>query len=422
MYAEMHDTPTHAKPRVSTRESAHAYLRERALPRALGKVWPSAGGCKSASRKKFITNRRIARVRCARASTEPREFAIVLIIIVSGQTVNRFAYVMNNPLSYTDPSGYFSLKKLFRAVVAIAIAVFAPQFLATYGIAGASPALAGFVNAAATGFLAGAASSGSLKGAIISAFTAGLFNLAGMVPGADSFERYLAHAAAGCISSVAGGGKCGQGAASAVFGKYSTNWMNDTFGKELSFSRGIAAAVSGGVGSVLGGGKFENGAVTAAYGYLFNEVATAMHEEMRNNGTGFHKYQTFSGCGAEEWCTKQNLLESLTTTPSLSQRFEFGGKGYSFAGPGFVTSDIDSNGVLNTTISGAHALSPGWVARTVEYRDGQWGIATLGMGYGSLPRWNERLASAFWKSMDNRVMYQAVQIDGYKKGRAAYGF
>jgi RHS repeat-associated protein len=200
------------------------------------------------------------------------------------QSHNRFAYVMNNPLSMADPSGYFSwkkfVKKVLRPILAIAVAWFAPQFLATYGFAGASPALAGFVNAAATGFLAGAVSSGDLKGALISAFTAGLFNLAGMVPGADSFERYLAHAAAGCVSSVAGGGQCGSGAVSAVFGKYSTNWMNDTFGKDLSFGRGVAAAVAGGVGSVLGGGKFENGAKTAAFGYLFNQVASGLRGGM----------------------------------------------------------------------------------------------------------------------------------------------
>jgi hypothetical protein len=291
MLAALQDPPTHATERVGSRGRgrvrAHAYLRERALPRALGQVWPSAGGCKTASRKKFLSKRRVSRVRCARVSTEPREFAIVLIIIVSGQTVNRFAYVMNNPLSYTDPSGYFSWKKLFRGLAAIAVAWFAPQFLATYGIAGASPALAGFVNAAATGFLAGAVSSGSLKGAIISAFTAGLFDFAGGIGAAGSPERYLAHAAAGCVSSVAGGGKCGSGIASAVFGKYTTNWMNDTFGKELSFGRGVATAIAGGVGSVIGGGKFESGAVTAAFGYLFNECG--------HGGCGFGTRDAYSG-------------------------------------------------------------------------------------------------------------------------------
>jgi hypothetical protein len=294
MYAEMHDTPTHAKPRVKARVRAHAYLRERALPRALGKVWPSAGGCKTASRKKFISSRRVSRVRCARASTEPREFAIVLIIIVSGETVNRFAYVMNNPLGYTDPSGYFSLKKLFRAVVAIAVGYFTGQWIgnlfqgsalasgagtafANVGYAGSASAAAGGLTSlgsalagAAGGFAGGLVGSGSLKGAINGAFSGGVFGAiggAGAEGGWSTGQYVAAHAAGGCITSVAGGGSCGSGALSAAFGKFSTIQTQDWGAGVAQFT---ASVVAGGVGSVIGGGKFESGATTAAYAYLFN--------------------------------------------------------------------------------------------------------------------------------------------------------
>jgi RHS repeat-associated protein len=234
------------------------------------------------------------------------------------QSHNRFAYVMNNPLAYTDPSGYFSLKKLFKSIIAVVIAIHAPQLFAKYGIVGASPAVAGFVNAAAAGFLAGAVTSGNLKGALQGAFTAGLFHGAGLTgTGADaavSPERYLAHAAAGCVSSVAGGGKCGSGAVSALFGKYTTNWLDEQFGKELSLQRGIAAAVAGGVGAVISGGKFENGATTAAFGYLFNQVLSAMEAEAK--AAARNRTVMSGGCVAEltERCTGLPRSGSESTT------------------------------------------------------------------------------------------------------------
>lgn len=71
---------------------------------------------------------------------------------------------------------------------------------------------------------------------------------------------------------MASGANCGQGATSAVFGKFTTNSISG-FGDDGTGSviaRGVAASVAGGVGSVMAGGKFENGATTAAFGYLFN--------------------------------------------------------------------------------------------------------------------------------------------------------
>ncbi|WP_199226415.1 hypothetical protein [Limnohabitans sp. 2KL-1] len=202
---------------------------------------------------------------------------------------------MNNPLALTDPSGYFSLKSFLRTAVAIVVAVYAPEmiFSSWAGSAAAGAAAAGTTlttaqvtgmwigSNAAAGALAGGISSDSSKGAVLGGLSGGLFSAAAMTggvgaEGANSFTRYAAHAGAGCVSSVAGGGSCSQGAASAVFGKYTTNaisgWGGDGTGAVIA--RGVATTVAGGVGSVIAGGKFANGAETAAYGYLFNYCQT----------------------------------------------------------------------------------------------------------------------------------------------------
>ena len=205
------------------------------------------------------------------------------------QSHNRYAYVLNNPLAYTDPSGYFSFKKLFRAVVAIAVGYWTGGALANWIIPSSlgAPSLGlSIASGAAGGFAASAVSSGNLNGALQGALTGGLFGAAGTVPGADSPGRYFAHAAAGCISSAAGGGNCGSGAGSAVFGKFATNHIDGSNSIQGDLAKGIAVSVAGGVGSVIAGGKFENGATTAAFGYLFNFLAHERRVQHYNPNTG----------------------------------------------------------------------------------------------------------------------------------------
>jgi hypothetical protein len=150
-----------------------------------------------------------------------------------------------------------------------------------WGGAIAAGAVAGFASGVTGAALNGANLEQSLKAGLIGGATGAAFGWAGGVggsglDGANSVSRYLAHAAVGCASSLAGGGGsegCARGAASAVIGKAVTN-LTQSWG--VGVAQFTAATVAGGVTSRVMGGSFESGATTAAYGYLFNHVLSKL--------------------------------------------------------------------------------------------------------------------------------------------------
>jgi RHS repeat-associated protein len=218
------------------------------------------------------------------------------------QNYNRYGYCFNNPLTCTDPTGYFSLSKWFKASLKFS---FLPTMKNAFNLIHASPGqqyvdqfimnnqvayAIGQIAAAYFGGPAGAAAYASYyayerTGSMTAAYRAGLvayisaevFEAAGGIK-ADLHLGYVGgiavHAVAGCVTSTIGGGKCGQGALSAAFAEAATPFTVEvTKGSDLAGT--LVSAVVGGTGSVLGGGKFSNGAITGAFGYMFNEL---LHE------------------------------------------------------------------------------------------------------------------------------------------------
>jgi RHS repeat-associated protein len=214
------------------------------------------------------------------------------------QSYNRYSYVLNNPLKYNDPSGFF-FKKLFSSVkralgrvwkavkpyVGIAAAVAVAAFCR---ICSAS-ILAATLSGAAVGAIGAAAAGGNiLEGAIIGGLTAGASHFIGGAVGIFGprrmfdIGRSLAHGVVGGTVNVIRGGKFGAGFISSAFTKFVSGPIQSvarglsggSAAAEYAFGTAGAALV-GGTASRLGGGKFANGARTAAIQYMFNQAATA---------------------------------------------------------------------------------------------------------------------------------------------------
>lgn len=211
------------------------------------------------------------------------------------QGFNRYSYCLNNPLSLTDPSGYFScfrsnftwndVYNVYATTLVTVAAVYAT--IATAGIA--SPVVAGAVG----GFVAGAGMTivnggdfndvvaAGLKGAILGAVSGAFSSLVGTAfnTGVNSFSwsglaneigRALAHGVLQGALRVSQGGKFEHGFFAGAISSISGSFTSlSGISSETSV---VIGAALGGTAEALGGGKFANGAITGAFVVLFNHL------------------------------------------------------------------------------------------------------------------------------------------------------
>lgn len=215
------------------------------------------------------------------------------------QNFNRYTYVLNNPLSLTDPSGFSFFgkignffKKYGTTIAAIAINVYLPGAGGLLAAAGIANPLA---QLAIAGFLSGLVTTGTLKGGLTGAFTAAVGLKITNIPGIDNFGNAFLQGALNGGVSVLSGGDFGHAFAAAGFSAFASG-TKFVQGLKALESKVAVSAIIGGTASELTGGKFANGAVTGAMTTALAEIGGL--GESRGDGVN----ATVTACGSKYGC------------------------------------------------------------------------------------------------------------------------
>jgi hypothetical protein len=186
-----------------------------------------------------------------------------------GQSLNRYTYVWNNPLAFTDPTGYIATPTQMVKLVAVATIVYISGGAAADAVAAKLYMKAAAISAAG-GAAAGVVQTGTVKGALSGAVTGLAFFGVGQWAtsiGANTFQRALMHGMTGGVLSELQGGNFGHGFVIAGVGKY----LSATMITGNPAADGVLAVLIGGGLSEATGGDFASGAVTAAMQFAFNQ-------------------------------------------------------------------------------------------------------------------------------------------------------
>ncbi len=212
------------------------------------------------------------------------------------QSYNRYSYVLNNPLRYTDPSGH--VIPMIVGIVMTSAGVSAGYTALAVGVATIAQTLfqgGSFEDALKNGLIAGVSSYafssiGEHFGELSKANTLGdpgVYEFGGIaLTGRQIAAQISLHAITGGVVAELQGGKFAHGFISAGFTKGALGRVGGNFGTRL-----VAHAVVGGTVSKLTGGKFANGARTGAFQFLFNEVVQkGVAQKEKGFTNGFKQY------------------------------------------------------------------------------------------------------------------------------------
>ena len=330
---------------------------------------------------------------------------------LSSQGYNRYTYANNNPLSFTDPSGYF-FKSLFRKVKKLVRKVFKSKVVR----AAAAVAVAAYGGPAGSSLLG--FSTGSVGASVIGGFGAGLIAsggdikaaiIGGLSGGALGFS--------GCFSACSGTSGLSvaeliaRGVVDQVFSNRSRSAEAHAGNVQTAQAQTVAATSLGGTVSTVGGTKFANGAITRAFQYAIGEFRRSILlpiERMSfdvdvNDATGRHHYSIRARiCNAGPACNMElagQVFEHVNANDIPFTNNDLGPGRRDLRNP--LDGGVDpvhheeypgSLKSVNETLPG-HRYHPGNVTHRVHFQDGALYYEVVGEGTGSHPYGNN--ASGF---------------------------
>ncbi|MBR5351566.1 MAG: hypothetical protein IK124_10080, partial [Prevotella sp.] len=192
------------------------------------------------------------------------------------QSLNRYAYCLNNPLSLVDPSGYSWFSKNWKSLTAAAVGI-AVNVLVAGGATGFTISVIAGAAGGAAGAMTGALLNGANLGQVAKATFTGAFW--GAVGGAANFASYddnlfaslFKHAFTESAQETLKGGNMLHGFMMGLVSGIGAATINKYKGQIGRVGCIVANAVTCGTVSEIGGGKFANGAVTGAFSIMFND-------------------------------------------------------------------------------------------------------------------------------------------------------
>lgn len=313
---------------------------------------------------------------------------------------NRYSYVLNNPMSATDPTGMLTQRQAVRAgrtIAAIVVSIALPQ-------AGfwAGTAFEGFGAFVVGGFVSGGIS-GGWQGAIWGAFSAGTFQAVGAAfPGTPGvpisqavgktayWHKVLAHGTAGGVLNTLQGGKFGHGFVSNGVMEAASPGIQQL---DTVYAQTFTAALVGGTVSDITGGNFGNGALTSAFAWAFNHSAKSQEDESalyiamdgaggENKGDNFAFRQLASDLGASLYDVEplSNKVQQATSEAIGFSEAHPGGSIYllGYSAGGYSVTRVAANlGKSGINVKGLVTFDPrsGNNFFTAGTRGGDYGVS-----------------------------------------------